>query len=266
MATETELHKKKGLPEEDELVLCKVTNIQYNSVFAELVEYDIVGMIHISEISPGRIRNIRDFVKEGKVIVCKVLRVKADRNQIDLSLRRVTDSQRRQKVNEIKQEQICEKIIEQTAKKLGRNVKSVFDEIRKATSAKYDSIYHLLEDVVMDETTLAKEGVNKEIAAELEPIVKQRLKKPEVKIEGVLVISSYASDGVEIIKKAAELFHQISVEKMEINYLGAGKFKVDITSEDYKTAEKILKDAENATETFMKKNQGNYAFERIEKD
>jgi len=33
------------------------------------------GMIHISEVSAGRIKNIREFVAEGKFIVCKVLSI-----------------------------------------------------------------------------------------------------------------------------------------------------------------------------------------------
>ena len=52
-----------------------VTKIEYHSVFVELDEYGKTALIHISEISPGRIRNIRDFVKvEDKKIVCKVLK------------------------------------------------------------------------------------------------------------------------------------------------------------------------------------------------
>ena len=84
------LLKKEGFPEEDELVMCTVTQVQFHSVFVTLDEYDKGGMIHISEVSPGRIRNIRDFVREGKKIVCKVLRVNEEKGHIDLSLRRVT--------------------------------------------------------------------------------------------------------------------------------------------------------------------------------
>jgi len=105
--------KKKGLPEESELVICKVTKILPHSVFVNLEEYEkIEAMIHISEISPGRIRNLRDFVREGKVITCKVLRINKDRGHIDLSLRRVSLGQKKNKEEEYKQEQKAEKLIE----------------------------------------------------------------------------------------------------------------------------------------------------------
>ena len=60
------LYKKSGWPEVHEVVLCTVTRIQYTSVFVTLDEYEMQGMLHISEVSPGRIRNLNDYVKVGK--------------------------------------------------------------------------------------------------------------------------------------------------------------------------------------------------------
>ena len=99
-------YQKKGIPEENEIVICTVKKILPHGVFVGLDEYkDKEGLIHISEISPGRVRNIRDFVKEGKRIVCKILKINLERNHIDLSLRRVTQSQRINKNTSYKQEQ-----------------------------------------------------------------------------------------------------------------------------------------------------------------
>jgi len=123
------LLKKQGFPEDSELVLCTVTNVQHHSVFARLDEYGKTGMIHISEVSPGRIRNLADFVKEGKVIVCKVLKVNLERGHIDLSLRRVSETQARKKKEDIKQEQKAEKIIQSLAEQLKRPAEEVYAEI-----------------------------------------------------------------------------------------------------------------------------------------
>ena len=87
-------YKKKGLPEVNDVVICTVKKVLPNSVFVEMDEYGKEGMVHISEVSPGRIRNIRDFVVEGKKIICKVLRINQERGHVDLSLRRVNVSQK----------------------------------------------------------------------------------------------------------------------------------------------------------------------------
>ena len=72
-------YKKQGIPEENEIVICTVKKILPHGVFVSIDEYkDKEGLIHISEISPGRVRNIRDFVEEGKKIVCKIHNEKND--------------------------------------------------------------------------------------------------------------------------------------------------------------------------------------------
>ena len=107
------MNKKKDYPEEADLVLCTVSKIYPHCVFVNIDDYSgKQGMIHISEVSPGRIRNIHDYVRMGKKVICKVLRVNLEKGHIDLSYRRVTESQRRNKVNELKQEQKAEKIVE----------------------------------------------------------------------------------------------------------------------------------------------------------
>ena len=57
-------YKKNGLPNPNDFVICTVKNILHHSVFVNLDEYNnLEGLVHISEIAPGRIRNIRDFLK-----------------------------------------------------------------------------------------------------------------------------------------------------------------------------------------------------------
>ena len=81
-------YKKSGMPEVGDIVMCTVKKVLFHSVFVELDEYhNKEGMMHISEIAPGRIRNIRDYVKEDKKIICKVLKIHTDKNHIELSLK-----------------------------------------------------------------------------------------------------------------------------------------------------------------------------------
>ena len=115
--------KKDEFPEEGELLLCTVTKIFGHSVFVNIEGFNRSGMIHISEISPGRIRNLRDYVVEGKKIICTVLRIHKDKGHIDLSLRRVNDGQKRKKLEEIKQEQKSKKLIELVGKELQKEEK-----------------------------------------------------------------------------------------------------------------------------------------------
>ena len=173
------LLKKEGYPEEDELVMCTITKVQFHSVFAQLDEYNKSGMLHISEVSPGRIRNIRDFVKEGKKVVCKILRVNTERGHIDLSLRRVTETQRRKKVDELKQEQKSEKILEFVAKDLNVPLKKLFEEITGKISKKYLSLHEFFQAIVADSKVIEEIDLDAKTAKKLEEEVKSRIKEAQ---------------------------------------------------------------------------------------
>lgn len=258
------LYRKKGFPEEGEHVMCTVTSVQYNSVFVELDEYGKTGMIHISEVSPGRIRNIRDYVVEGKKIVCKVLRINQQRGHIDLSLRRVNESQRRKKVNGLKKEQVCEKIIEFVANNLKTDTKRLYSRVFEAISSEYESLSPCFSDIVKDEYDIKKFGLDKKTQDLLEATIRQRIKPESVFIKGEFSLVSYAPDGVEIIRKALQLGEKEKGD-FSIKYKGAGKYTLEITAENYKEAEDILSKVTGKVIDFVEKNNGEASFKRIDK-
>lgn len=240
------LLEKHGLPEEGDLVLCIVSKIHFHSIFVNIIEYGkLQGMIHISEVSPGRIRNIRDFVKEGKTIVCKILRTNIERHQVDLSLRRVTESQKRIKVNEIKQEQVAEAIIEFVAKANKLNIKTFFEEVLKKTNEYFDSIFDCFYDVVESNFDLNKLGLDKVATKSLEDIIRQRIKPVIVEIKGHFKITSYLPNGVDIIREALMSAKKINGNH-RITYKGAGHYDFYISDKDYKKAEAVLTEMQTA--------------------
>lgn len=257
--------KKVGFPQESEIVICTVTNIQYNSVFVKLDEYkNLQGMIHISEISPGRIRNLRDFVKEGKVIVCKILRINRERGHIDLSLRRVNESQRRKKLESIKLNQKAEKIVEFASKHLKNDYKEFLNEVsEKVKAVGYESLYSCFEDVVENDYDITEIGLEEESSKVLDEQIRQKIKPASVRIEGIMTLNSYLTNGIEIVKEAL-IAADATDDAVQIYYGGGGHFKTSVEAPDYKTAEKILGNALKVAEDHMTKTGGDFKFVRKE--
>ena len=77
--------------EEGNLVLCTVKKVTNTITFVELSDGE-EGTIVSSEIAPGRIKLMRQYVVPNKKIVCKILEISGDR--ISLSLRRVNSKER----------------------------------------------------------------------------------------------------------------------------------------------------------------------------
>src|SRR3989344_5760578 len=238
-------YKKQGFPEVDDIMICTIKKILPNCVFVILDEYENKeGLIHISEISPGRIRNIRDFVKEGKKIVCKILRIDKIKNHIDLSLRRVNQAQRINKNSEYKQEQKSEKILELVAKEVKRDLLFMYKEAGNKIIEDYGSLTSCFQDVVKNgESVLNNLKIAPNITKSLTELINKRIKIKEVEIDSTLLLSSNKSNGIEIIKETLKKLHDLAVKnqyKLKIQYTGAPKYRMILTAQDYKTAERQI--------------------------
>lgn len=67
----------------------KITGVQKYGAFASLENNHYNGLIHISEISYGYVKNIHDFVNIGDNIYAEVIMVDDDNHQIKLSIKDV---------------------------------------------------------------------------------------------------------------------------------------------------------------------------------
>lgn len=256
------LLKKEGYPEAEELVLCTVTNVQPHSVFCKLDEYDKSGMIHISEIAPGRIKNIREFVEEGKKVVCKVLQINKERGHIDLSLRRVNEGLRRTKLSDLKNEQFAEKIVEGIAKAKKMDAKLLLTKIKAPITAKYPGLYPAFEAVSKDMDTFTDLGMDAALAKDFTDAVKAKIRPPEIELVGDFTLSSTSPDGIDVITGA--LKEALTVPETSIRYKGNGTYHLVVKSDDFKKAEKMLKDAVDKTTAYAEKHKATIEFKRQE--
>lgn len=245
------LYKREGWPEEDELVVCNVTSVQYNSVFCDLDEYPGKGgMIHISEVTAGRIRNIREYVQEGRKVVCKVLRIDKNKGHIDLSLRRVNERQRIEKNQALKQERKAENLLAHIAKEHDKKPEAFYEEVAPAILKRFDYIHEAFQAIVEDDFSLEELGIP--YSKEIEELVKERIKPTEVQIEGRFTIETFAENGVNLVAKAISEAQSVA-EPAEIRYLGGGHYRIRVRAEEYKDAEKRLKSAIDLVQDSFKK-------------
>jgi translation initiation factor 2 subunit 1 len=255
------LLKKQGFPEEGELVFCTITSVQSHSVFAKLEEYGSSGMIHISEIAPGRIRNIRDYVVENKTVVCKVIKINQDRGHIDISLRRVTESQKRAKINEIKQQQKAEKIIELIAKQIKMSASDLYKQISEKTSDRFEYVFEAFLEIAKGDLPISELNLPKQTSEALNESIIQRIKPPVVELKGKLTLTSYDSDGVSVVKESLK---KAEKEGAEVSYMGAGTYLVRVTAENYKSAEQVIGAASTAAVDFIEGKGGEGEFVKIQ--
>lgn len=254
-------YKKKGLPEENSIILCTVKKILFHSIFVDLDEYEHQeGMIHISEIAPGRIRNIRDYVIEGKKLVCQVLRVDKERKQVDLSLRRVPLSLKNKKNEEYRQEIKAEKLLEYIGKELKLDLKSVYQKLGFKLIDHFDLLNNAFNHISLHGMEAIKElNFPQKESETLVRIVQEKIKPTEVLVHETLHLQSFSSSGIEDIKSAlqeGDKYAKKNEIKVNISYISAPKYRIEVTSDEYKVAEEELAEINKVIVDEMKKKKG----------
>ena len=254
-------------PEQGEFVMATVKKIMPYGAFCTLEEYeDREAFIHVSEVASRWVKNIHEFVKEGQKIVARVHRLVPEKNQVDLSLRRVTDKDRKVKMEAYKREKRAYKLFEMCAKKMKEDPEKALEDLGESLIKKHGDLPTAWEAISFTPDTAFK-GLKvsagwKDLLVET---AQQNIKKPEVFISGTITVISQAPDGVELIKKALKNASKAGKKdaEVEISYLGAPHYHLLIKAEDYKTAEKALEDARSEAEKALGGN-GVFSFERAE--
>ncbi|HON80980.1 MAG TPA: translation initiation factor IF-2 subunit alpha [Methanoregulaceae archaeon] len=236
---------ERSWPSAGELVVCTVRNIKDFAAFVSLDEYEgLEGLIPISEIATGWIKYIRDHIREGQKVVCKVLHVDRSRGHIDLSLKDVNDHQRREKIREWKNESKAAKWIGFAAEASGESP----EVIKAALIKRYGDLYSVFEEIVSGgEDSLKKIDLSAKVIAALATVARENVKIPRVTVSGNLVLTTMKPDGVNIIRRALRSAEpKIADTEIELTYLGAPIYRIKVTAPDYKQAEKAIEKAANA--------------------
>lgn len=235
--------KQTGNLNEDDLVLCTVKRVEGTTVFVDLDSSSLKGTIVFSEISAGRIRNIRDYVSPNKKIVCKVLRIYPD--HIELSFRRVTAKERDEVLEKSKKSTTLKKIISSNIKDSSKIIEKISEE--------YNSDLSEFLEQVQESPEILDKYFSSEDSKKLQAILSEKTSSKKT-IKKVFILKSIASDGIEKMK----LVLSNKKYKDKIKYIGSSQFSLEITAEDYKSAEAEAESILSEIESLSKKESVSY--------
>lgn len=210
--------------EEGDLVLCTVDRIVGTNVFVKLEDGN-EGTITFSEIAPGRIRNIRDYVVPKKEIVCKILRISGDR--IDLTFRRVNQEEKKKVLESHKQEKNYRQILKGV---LGDKGKKVVEEILEN-----GRVYDFLQEAKKEPKKLEK-LVGKADSNKILEIISSQKQKTSI-IKRNISLKTTENDGVNLIKNLIK-----EIKNIEFKYISAGKYSLRKEAGDLKKADQKMKE------------------------
>ena len=201
---------------EDDIVMCNVDRIEGTTIFLT-IENEGNGTMVVSEVAAGRIRNLREYVVPNKKIVCKILKITKD--QVELSLRRVTGKEREELMDRYKKE-----------KTLASMLKTIIKEPEKIL-AKIKEKYDLKDflDIVKENKELLNDLMSKEEAEKFSKILTEKKDKAK-EARRTIIVKTDSQAGIYDIKDV------LSPKEVSIRYLGSSQFLIAATGKDFKEA------------------------------
>lgn len=259
--------KRREFPETGEFVVCTVKDVKDFGAFGDLDEYEgKEGFIHISEVASGWVKYVRDHVREGQKVVCKVLKVDEGRGHVDLSLKRTNEHQRREKIADWKNAQKAHKLIEMLAEDLGEEPRELYETFAWDLEEEYGSLYAAFEAAAIDPEMLEEDGFEGPWFDDFVELAEENISIPFVTIHGYVDIENPASDGVDRVREALATAEETEFEDVDIDvqYVGAPRYRIVVTAPDYKIAEDELEKAATRTIQAIDGNDGTGTYYREE--
>jgi translation initiation factor 2 alpha subunit (eIF-2alpha) len=230
--------------QEGDLILGTVEKVTNTITFVDLPNGK-KGTIVSSEIAPGRIKHMRAHVVPNKKIVCKILRVSGE--HINLSLRRVTSKEKKEVMQEFKQTQAIKVAFKQI---LGEKTQTIEEKVTKDFGSPLNFIEKAKED-----SKLIEKYIPKEKQEAIKKITEKKQKAAELKQN--IEIKCLGGEG---IKKIKEVF-KIENKNVSISYISAGRFKLKLSSKNFKQGKKEMTEIMGEIEKRAKKNDCEFSHE-----
>ncbi len=227
-------------PENGEVTIATLESVSSSGAWVTLDEYGgLKAFLPESEISRNMVKNIDKTLKPKQKIVVKVIKVDKSKLDVDVSLRQLTQEEKKIKLIELKKSKWAESVINIAAQKLGRKNA---DQETKLIAEKFDGLYNGLEYIVREGPgSLVNLGIDAQFAEMLYKLSAEKIKQPIVKVSKVFEIYSQQSDGIEVVKKALLKTIENSESKVKIQYISSPRYRITCYANNYKDAEKSLK-------------------------
>ena len=252
-------------PEYGDLVIATIEKLMEYGAYVKLEEYNKQGLLHISEISRGRVRRIRDYVRENQKMVLKVIRVDVEKGHINLSLRRVTRRERIEKNKSWKRDRKGEALLKEVAEKVGLPVHEVYQKAGVILEEEY-GLYEGFEEVMKEGgEVLTKLDIPKDLAKVISQVAEERIKVKMVKVKGVLEVRCSKPNGVKCIQDAfisAGKAHRAKDAKIKFYVIAAPRYSVEVSADNWKRAEELFEMVSESVVTNITKAGGQGSFVR----
>lgn len=134
--------RKNKFPVQGEVVIGKIASVTDDVIIMNLLEYgDISGLILNGELSKKKIKSVSQLTRVGNVEICQVLKVEEGKGFIDLSLKRVSEEDKKICKDNFAKAKLAYQIVNKACKMSNESIKDVYENWAYKKEEKYGSLF-----------------------------------------------------------------------------------------------------------------------------
>ena len=247
------------------------TKISQDGAYFNLFGYgkeDELGFVHISELSRTWVRKITAHIKVGQRVVARVLRVNPRLRQVDMSIKRVTESQKRAKMTQQKQSQKANSIFRVFAEQNNLDLEKLKEEVGDPLIEEYGSLHNALLELKSEGADLLESfDLTKEQRENLYEFIYKSLETTMVSLIAGIKVISFEAEAIGNLKSGFtkaidETQKKFPSSKLDVSVISAPNYRLVIEAEDWREAESIWKYVQTSLEESFSGPQFDTSFTR----
>lgn len=228
------------MPGPNSLVIVLVDKIEKYGAYCKLIEYDnIEAFMPLKEVSTGWIKNIHEFLHKGKTIVCRVIDVNPEKGTIDISLKKVTPKDQKEKISEYNLEKRISSLLAQAIKQAGLSHQK--NNITKYILEDFGTYTNFHNSMIEKNQKYKNANIPEKLKETYANVIDANRQKKDYDVSYTInLVNHNTKSGITEIRNALKLISEAGVE---VHYLGAPKYMLISKGSDYNAAEKKIKNA-----------------------
>lgn len=250
------------LPEKDELVMARISEISEIGVTCVLLEYNnITAFLSFSEISRKNCRSVYNLVKVGQKYIFQVTSV--TNNNVDLSKKFLDPDEITFGQEKYKKGKFVYNICKYISELKNASIQEVYDSLIPPLYDDYDYPYDAFKLLVSGINIYENCNVNEEYLSELKILLGQQMTVHPVKISALVDVTCI-NGGINVIKHAL-LTAQNSVPKefnIEIQSHGTPTFLIFTTTLDGENGILAVNNVAECIKKEIIKNNGDFVLKK----
>lgn len=253
----------KKIPYLKDLVIAEVVKITNFGAYCKLIEYNNAdAFLPIKEVSSGWIKNIHVFIHNNQKIVCRVIYFDKERNTIDISIKKVTPKESKEKIKEYNLERRLENLFIQAINKSQEQSKKA--ELINTCFSEFNSFINLIYNATNNTKEFKSSLLPKKLKDNLIKIIDANKKEKIYTVSYILTLLTYNT--ISGISELNSILMSLKNQGIDVSYISAPKYRlVSLSKLNYFEAEEKIKQAAELVKQMLKKGEFSIEKEKLKK-